>query len=200
MTNRCVRAVVLALLFVVPAALVAQTPATSDADQHLKALYTAEWDWRQQELAREPGQVGRRALGDRLPRVDAASQQRRGEYWQKTLADLDRIALQRLSPEEKINAQIFRAVLEEQIVDVRYKSYEAPFNSDTFFWTEFTPREGFDTADEYRRHLGRLRDVPRFFDEQIVNMRAGLKRGFSVPKVSVTGRDRTIEPCVEGRA
>jgi len=135
MTNSCVRAVVLALLFVVPAALVAQTPATSDADQHLKALYTAEWDWRQQELARVPGQVGSRAEGDHLPRVDAASQQRRLEYWQKTLADLDRIALERLSPEEKINAQIFRAVLEEQIVDVRYKNYEAPFNSDTFFWT-----------------------------------------------------------------
>jgi uncharacterized protein (DUF885 family) len=192
MTNSCVRAVVLALLFVVPAALVAQTPATSDADQHLKALYTAEWDWRQQELARVPGQVGSRAEGDHLPRVDAASQQRRLEYWQKTLADLDRIALERLSPEEKINAQIFRAVLEEQIVDVRYKNYEAPFNSDTFFWTDFTPREGFETADEYRRYLGRLRDVPRFFDEQIVNMRAGLKRGFTVPKVSVTGRDQTI--------
>jgi hypothetical protein len=83
MTNRCVRAVVPALLFVVPAALVAQTSAPTDADQHLKALYTAEWDWRQQELAREPGQVGRRALGDRLPRR-RESQQRGGGG--KTLA------------------------------------------------------------------------------------------------------------------
>jgi uncharacterized protein (DUF885 family) len=80
---------------------------------------------------------------------------------------------------------------------VRYKNYEAPFNADTFFWTEFTPREGFVTAEEYRRYLGRLRDVPRYFDEQIVNMRAGLERGFTVPKVSVTGRDRTIEPYLK---
>jgi uncharacterized protein (DUF885 family) len=196
MTITCIRTIVLALLLS-PAALVAQTPATDEADQRLQALYNAEWDWRQKEFAREPGQVGRGAAADHLPRVDAASQQQRLKYWQKVLADLDRIPLQQLSPEEKLNAQIFRAVLEEQIVDVRYKTYEAPFNADTFFWTNFTPREGYATADEYRRYLGRLRDVPRYFDEQIVNMRAGLARGFTVPKVSVTGRDRTIEPYLK---
>ena len=196
MTLTPVRTIVLAILLSAPAALVAQTPA-NEADQRLKALYTAEWDWRQNEQAREPDELGPTAFADHFPRVDAASQQRRLEYWQKTLADLDRIPLGQLSPEEKINAQIFRAVLEEQIVDERYKTYEAPFNADTFFWTNFTPRQGFLTADEYRRYLGRLRDVPRYFDEQIVNMRAGLKRGFTVPKVSVTGRDKTIEPYLK---
>ena len=105
-----------------------------------------------------------------------------------------------MSAEEKINAQVFRAVIEEQIVDVRYKTYEAPFNADTFFWTNFTPREGYGSPEEYQRYLGRLRDVPRYFDEQIANMRAGLKRGFTVPKISVTGRDHTIEPYLKADA
>jgi uncharacterized protein (DUF885 family) len=194
MTTTFFRTIALALLLVTPAAM---SQSTSGADARLQALYTAEWDWRQKEFARVPGKVGRDAASDHLPRVDAASQQKRLEYWQKALADLDQIPLAQLSPEEKLNAQIFRAVLEEQIVDVRYKTYEAPFNADTFFWTNFTPREGFATADEYRRYLGRLRDVPRYFDEQIVNMRAGLARGFTVPKVAVTGRDRTIEPYLK---
>ena len=56
---------------------------------------------------------------------------------------------------------------------MRFRTYEAPFNSDTFFWTEFTPRQGFATAGAYRAYLARLRDVPRYFDEQIINMRAG---------------------------
>ena len=42
--------------------------------------------------------------------------------------------------------------------------------------------------------------MPRYFDEQIVNMRAGLARGYTVPRVSVLGRDRTIEPYVKGDA
>ena len=53
-------------------------------------------------------------------------------------------------------------------------------------------------AANNRAYLGRLRDVPRYFDQQITNMRAGLARGFTVPRVSVVGRDKTIEPYVEG--
>lgn len=197
MSNLHVRTLALALLLSAPAALLAQTSATSAADQRLKALYDAEWDWRQKEFARVPGEFGSHADDDHLPRVDAATQGKRLAYWQKTLAALEQIPLEQLSAEEKINAQVFRAVIEEQIVDVRYKNYETPFNSDTFFWTEFTPQAGFDTAEEYRRYLGRLRDVPRYFDENLANMRAGLKRGFTVPKPSVTGRDHTIEPYLE---
>ena len=196
MTTTHTRTLVLAFLLSAPAALVAQT-ATNEAEQRLKALYDAEWEWRQKEEARVPGEFGRHAADDHLPRVDAATQQKRLEYWQKTLSELDKIPLEQLSPQEKINAQVFRAVIDEEVVDVRYKTYEAPFNADTFFWTGFTPREGFSNAEEYRRYLGRLRDTPRYFDEQIVNMRAGLKRGFTVPKVSVTGRDQTIEPYLK---
>ena len=42
--------------------------------------------------------------------------------------------------------------------------------------------------------------MPRYFDEQIANMRAGLARGYTVPRVSVLGRDRTIEPYINGDA
>ena len=97
-----------------------------------------------------------------------------------------------------MNAQIFRTSIRALANDVKFRTYEAPFNSDTFFWTEFTPRQGFATVDAYRAYLGRLRDVPRYFDEQIANMRAGLARGFTVPRVSVVGRDKTIEPYVKG--
>src|SRR3546814_17955586 len=39
-----------------------------------------------------------------------------------------------------------------------------------------------------------MRDVPRYFDEHIVNMRAGLERGFSVPRVTLEGRDASLVP------
>ena len=98
MTIPYVRGGALALLLSASAALLAQTP-TNAADQRLKALYDAEWDWRQKEYARVPGEVGSHADGDHLPRVDAATQQRRLEYWQKPLAELDRFALAQLARE-----------------------------------------------------------------------------------------------------
>jgi uncharacterized protein (DUF885 family) len=170
---------------------------TSDADARLRALYTEEWKWRQQEFARVSDQYGGAGAVDHLPRVDAASQQARLAYWTRTLASLDSITFAELSSEEKVNAQVFRAAIRALANDVRFRTYEAPFNSDTFFWTEFTPRQGFATAAAYRAYLGRLRDVPRYFDEQLANMRAGLARGFTVPRVSVVGRDKTIEPYVK---
>jgi uncharacterized protein (DUF885 family) len=179
-----------ALLIATPAA----AQAGRSADERLRALYTAEWTGRQQELAETTR--GSSRVPDHFPRVDAASQQRRLAYWTRVLASLDSIPFDRLSPEERINAQVFRTSIEALANDVRFRTYEAPFNSDTFFWTEFTPRQGFDDAASYRDYIARIRDVPRYFGEQTTNMRAGLDRGFTVPRVSVVGRDRTIEPYV----
>ena len=193
MIRSCVRpsvitATLCATLVLVPVSAQTQRD-TASADARLRALYTEEWNWRQQELSRR---------SDRFASVDAASQQARLAHWTKALATLDTIPFEQLSPEEKVNAEVFRASLTALANDVRFRTYEAPFNSDTFFWTSFTPRQGLASAEAYRSYLTRLRDVPRYFDEQIVNMRAGLARGFSVPRVSVVGRDKTIEPYVTG--
>ena len=165
-------------------------------DARLAALYTEEWTWRLRELARTD-QPGEAAATDHFPRVDPASQQARLAYWTRALATLDSIPFDSLSAEGKINAQVFRATVTALATDITYRTYEAPFNSDTFFWTEFTPRQGFATALAYRNYLGRLRDVPRYFEEQIANLRAGLARGYTVPRVSTVGRDKTIEPYVQ---
>lgn len=164
------------------------------ADERLRALYTAEWEWRQSELAEAARGASR--IPDHFPRVDAASQRARLAYWTRVLALLDSIPLDQLPEEERINAQVFRTSITALANDVRFRTYEAPFNSDTFFWTEFTSRQGFEAMESYRDYIARLRDVPRYFGEQITNMRAGLDRGFTVPRVSVVGRDHTIEPYI----
>jgi uncharacterized protein (DUF885 family) len=169
---------------------------STSADARLRALYTAEWTWRQRENARTDG--ARDTGSDHFPRVDAASQDARLVYWTRALATLDSIPFAELSAEEKINAQVFRTSIRALADDVRFKTYEAPFNSDTFFWTEFTPRSGFPTVEAYRNYIARLRDVPRYFEEQVTNMRAGMARGFTVPRPGVIGRDKTMEPYVKG--
>jgi uncharacterized protein (DUF885 family) len=199
-TSLCTRLLLTcgALAILIPlSSTAAQTPAgATSADARLRALYTTEWTWRQREMARRSDEPGEAGAGDHFPRVDPATQDSRREYWTRTLAALDSIPFAQLSPEEQINAQVLRTSLRALANDIRFRTYETPFNSDSFFWTEFTPRQGFATAATYRNYLARLRDVPRYFDEQVVNMRAGLARGFTVPRISVIGRDKTIEPYV----
>ena len=197
--HRSLTSLVLGAVFMlVPASAQTTQRGTGTADARLRALYTEEWNWRQQELPRIGDQYAGAGEDARFPRVDAASQQARLAYWTRTLTTLDSIPFDQLSPEEKVNAQVFRTSIRALADDVRFRTYEAPFNADTFFWADFTRRQAFATAGAYRAFLGRLRDGPRYFDQQIANMRAGLARGFTVPRLSVVGRDKTIEPYVKG--
>ena len=188
-----------ALMLLAPAPLLAAQPAASAqptaADLKLKAIYDAEWTWRMNEEARAPGsRRGSDGATDHLPSVTAADEQRRYAYWTNVLKQVDAIPDDQLSHEERINKAVFRTSVWQQATDIRYKTYEAPFNSDSFFWASLSPRTPYTTADQYRRYLGRMKDLPRYFDENIENMRAGLKRGYSVPRVTIEGRDTTIEP------
>jgi uncharacterized protein (DUF885 family) len=168
------------------------------ADQNLKALYEAEWSWRQKELGRSGPGRGPSNMG-RMPSVTPATYQARLVYWDKVLKELDKIPVDQLSHDERINADVFRASVEEQATQIRYKTYEAPFNSDTFFWT-LNARQGFRTVEEYRNYISRLKDVPRYFDEQTVNMKAGIKRGYTVPYTSTIGREKTMDSYMKADA
>ncbi|GGB63957.1 hypothetical protein GCM10010833_18710 [Blastomonas aquatica] len=161
-------------------------------DAKLRAIYDAEWEWRQGEYARVK-EGDRWVQGDRFSSETAEAQARRLAYWTDVLKQLDAIPMDQLSPEEQVNAAVFRQSVWENAKGLEYKTYEAPFNSDTFFWGGLNPRAGFATATGYRRFLGRMADIPRYFDEHTVNMRAGLARGYTVPRVGIEGRDATIE-------
>ncbi|MEN4903189.1 DUF885 family protein [Luteimonas sp. TWI1437] len=166
------------------------------AEAALRALYTQEWAWRQREFVREKVD-GRWQSGDRLPSVTPEAWARRADYWTQTLAALDAIDADALGGEERINAAVFRATLEANVANAQWRTYEAPFNSDSFFWGGINPRQPFQTEADWRRFIGRLADVPRYFDEQIANMERGLARGWSVPRATLTGRDNTLDPYVQ---
>lgn len=164
------------------------------ADAQLRSLYESEWDWRQRENARQQTDSGDWEPSDRWPEVDEAAQSRRLAYWREaltTLADIDR---SKLSAEEAINAAVFEQIIETLVSDVEFKAYEAPLNSDTFFWSRLHPRNrGFASYDAYLRYFDRISDIPRYFADQQQNMRAGMARGYTVPAVSLKGRDGSIE-------
>lgn len=170
-----------------PTAAVAQSSwIKSDADRRLDSLLNAEWAWRERELG--PQKEG--TVGPAMPRVDAASQKRRHDYWLKSLQQLDVIPADQLSAEGKINAAVFRTALEGFVSEYRFKEYENPFG----FWTWIAPQHGFQTAQDYRNYISRMRDMPRYIDQQIANMRAGSKRRFTSPHVSLSGREKPLIP------
>lgn len=172
-------------------------PTQGSADATLRALYTDEYAWRQQQLAAD--EDSRREARAHLPDVGPAAQAARLRRWEDTAARLRRIRLADLSPAEQVNYAVYRQQIEALLNEQRFRDYEKPLTADTSFWGDVAAaaRDPLATEQDYRAYLSMLRELPRYFDQQIANMRAGLKRGFTPPKVTLTGRDIGVAQVAE---
>ena len=83
----------------------APVPPASSADTAFRAIWSDEWGWRQQERIDDgdPNEVS-----PHLPDISATAHARRLARWQETLRRLDAIDAQRLSPEVRIDYQVYR--------------------------------------------------------------------------------------------
>jgi uncharacterized protein (DUF885 family) len=172
-------------------------PAPSAADQQLKALYEGYSDWVAKEYGYFLDAKGEERQGGTIAHVDPASNLRRAAHEQQLLAQLNAIPATQLSADEKVNAGVLRQILENDVADAKYREWEMPANSDSNFWTYLDERNPLDSADAYKRYIGRMRDIPRYFDENIANMRAGLARGFTPPQVTLVGREGSIASFIK---
>ena len=170
------------------------------ADAQFKAIYTQEWSWRQSQKLEE-GEDDDNGVSATLPRVDAATQEKRLAYWQGVMKKLEGIQQNKLSAEELINYQVYKAQIAALVDAQKFREYEKPLNADTAFWSNMASgaRNPLTKEQEYRDYIKQLADVPRYFNEQIVNMRAGMARGFTPPKVTLVGRDGSITSVTEAK-
>ena len=189
-------------LCLLPAVATAQAPAPApavvpaSADATFRAIYQAEWAWRTQQASGwdEDSDVGDGTQQMRLPDVGPEAQTRRLAYLTDVLRRLDAIDPGMLSPAEQVNYAVYRPQIAHKVASLRFRDYQMPFNADSAFWSNLDFMAGAELRDAaaYRAYAARLRDVPRYFDQQIANMRAGLARGFSVPRAVLAGRDVSI--------
>jgi uncharacterized protein (DUF885 family) len=170
---------------------------TEDADSRFRALYSAEWKWRMEQFADD--EDSQRPPADHLPRVDPASQEQRLKYWEDLLSKLNAMPREQLSAQEQINYDIYRPQIQVLIQNQRFREFEMPANSDTTFWTNlgYEARRPFRRLQDYQNWLKQMRDIPRYFHEQMDEMRAGMKRGFTPPRVTMEGRDSSITAVTE---
>ncbi|UIJ47451.1 DUF885 family protein [Sphingomonas cannabina] len=170
----------------------AQKPAAQSADEAFKAIYTAEYDWRLKQSG--PSEDGPKDKQPSLPDVGPEAQAARLARWEAVEKQLAGVDVNRLSPANRVNFAVYKAQIDALLAAQRYREYEKPLNADSSFWGELAEgaRDTFRTEEDARRYIAMLREIPRYFDQQIANMRAGLKRGFTVPQVTLKGRDAGV--------
>jgi len=177
------------------------TATASAADQAFQAIYKADEKWRRERRGSVSEDEEKKHLPPyHLRHVDAGTHAKALAHWEGLLADLKKVESQKLSAEERLNLEVYRAQIAVLRNEVKFKEYERPVNSDSQFW-DLAPLDAreFRSEEFYTRYLSRLRDVPEYFDEQMANMRAGMARGFTPPRVTLAGRDQGLKDVVNAK-
>lgn len=171
-------------------------PAPADA---FRALVDREWQWRLREDPLFATSVGVHDYDDRLPSASAADQARRDVETRQFIAELDAIPRASLGARERVDYDIFRAQLQDRVDSFRFNEWWVPLNADSGFHTDFAQLPDnvpLETAADYEHYLARLAAFPRYMQEQIAAMRAGLQHGVTVPRVTLNGVETGIQPHV----
>ena len=151
------------------------------------------FSWRAEPLA--ASSEGLRAFDDRLASVTPAAQERKARADRRFLARLRAIPRGKLGARQQVCYDLFEFMLSARVTFSRYREWRMPLNSDSGFHSEILfmheladPR----TVADYENFIDRLRDVPRYFDENIANMREGMRDGFTLPTAVLDGVSRSI--------
>ena len=173
-------------------------PTESAMDARFRAIYEREWKWRQEQNG-SSGEEDSPSARMRLPDVSPEAYAARLKVWEGVLRELDAIDPDKLSDANRINYLVYRPQVEDLAAAARFRDYEMPFNADSSFWSwlGFMGQQQLQTPQQYRDYIALMDEVPRYFDQHIANMRAGLARGFSVPRATLDGRDGSIAQVAE---
>jgi uncharacterized protein (DUF885 family) len=132
--------------------------------------------------------------------VSPQAQAVRTVKWTGVLKQLDAIPRAALTPENRVNYAVYRGQVEALVADQQFREWEKPVNSDSPFWQVGIDAKPLRSDQEYQNYIAQLGETPRYFDQQIANMKAGEARGFTPPKATIAGRDGSIASVANARA
>ncbi|MBL8781076.1 MAG: DUF885 domain-containing protein [Alphaproteobacteria bacterium] len=150
--------------------------------------------WREDPLTATGDGV--RDYDDRLPSVTPAAQARRLKADEAFVKRLHAIKRTRLSHQEQVSYDLFAFMVSSRVSLARHKEWRIPFNSDSGFFADLLQLHSLvdpQTVKQYDDYVARLNDVPRYFDENIANLRQGMRDGFTLPSAILEGVSRVVD-------
>ena len=171
----------------------------SGSGSQLRALLDEVWEFELREDPLFATQVGDHRFDDRLPAVRVPDQARRAQARRKFLERLRAIAPAGLNETDRDSQALQRVKLEDAIREFELHHYRFPINADSGFHMELAQLPSqmpFDTTRDYETYLARLRAFPEYMSQNTELLREGLKAGWTLPKVALTGYEKTIEAHV----
>jgi uncharacterized protein (DUF885 family) len=183
----------LILLWIAPAALAAT------ATEQLQKVIDDHWQYSLREDPISAGRMGLAGYNNRLPGVTATDRARRLKAEQALLERLQAIEPQQLTDSDRVNHQLLGWVLRNSIQSNTLFLDRIPANTFYSFWSSALDASNglsMPKVTDYQDYIARINDFGRYFDENMANMRTGIKDGFVLPKIVVQGIAPTVRAQV----
>jgi len=178
------------------AVLLAFNTLAGDDSEAFQSLVKRDWDFRLSEFPSLARNNGIKDNAGQITHVSEEHQLRRYEFWKQIQLELKVISCHRLEREECINYRMLGRQIHQFLANYESRAYLIPFNSDSGFylaWNHWGSSTDFESVDDYRDYISRLKALPVVMDEYIVLMREGLKTGMSQPRVILSGRELPVQ-------
>ena len=118
--------------------------------------------------------------------------QKESDFAKTKLDELDNLDTQALSETDKISHELLRFKLQDNIDFFEYERYLNPLLSDSGFHSNLTYSvRSLTNYDQVKGYLKKLNAIPDFVDQHFVNLREGLEKGVSQPRVIFEGYEGT---------
>ncbi|HLF65278.1 MAG TPA: DUF885 domain-containing protein [Saprospiraceae bacterium] len=123
----------------------------------------------------------------------------RRAYWEGVKSKLSQVSVDALQDQDRINFEVFRYIVDDNVAGFEYHTYLMPFNAEGGFHTDFGFIPGsssFDTKKQYEDYLVKLSGFPALVDQYISLLRQGMKDHYTMPSVVMQDFERTAEAYV----
>ena len=171
----------------------------ASASQALNQIIEDHWQYTLKEQPITAGRMGVTGFNHLLPGVAPADRTRRLQAEQQFLTRLNQLDTKQLSESERVNHQLLTWLLQNNLEASELFLERIPLNTFYSFFAEALEASSglaMRTEQDYRDYMQRINAFGRYFDENLTNMREGIRTGFVLPKIVVQGIAPTVRAQV----
>lgn len=114
------------------------------------------------------------------------------------LDELSRLEVAALEKADRINFEVFKYELQNELDVIRNRLYLIPFNAEGGFYNQlsYSIRDRYPDLSGYERYNNRLKAYPAFFRSNVKLMQKGVEEGVVAPRIIASNYKVLIEPFI----
>lgn len=170
----------------------ARTAPASSVEQRVKQLHELlkeHWEYVLRTNPEFASILGDRRYNDKLGDFSQAAIDRDIEQQRVFLRKFEAVDTAGFPEQERLNRDLMVRDLRQGLEGVKFKGWQMPvsqFGGIHVDMPQLPASFPFETVKDYEDYVARLKQVPRAFDETIVQMRNGMRDGLMPPKILLT--------------